>query len=148
MGRQPGGWGLVPGIRLARDLTLGLLGLGEIGRAMARIAQAFEMPALYWDIARFPEFEARYGIRYVEWDEVFRRSDAVSVHLALNEATQGIVGAALMLSQGRCLIIAEPATAYRARRDRQTATESRLRSEKVRATSTFAARFCTRPAYA
>jgi len=93
MGWQTGGWGLIPGMQLARSLTLGLLGLGEIGRAVARIAQAFEMPTIYWDIARFPEIEARYGIHYAEWDDVFRRGDVLSVHLALNEATRGIVGA-------------------------------------------------------
>lgn len=106
MGQEAGGWDLVPGIRLARDLTLGLLGLGEIGRAMARIAQAFEMPAIYWDVERFPGFEARYDIRYAEWDDVFRHSDVLSVHLALNEATQGIIGAReIGLMKGTALFV-------------------------------------------
>ncbi|MGN6561830.1 MAG: NAD(P)-dependent oxidoreductase [Thermomicrobiales bacterium] len=86
-------WGYVPGQRLARGLTLGLLGLGEIARPLARYAQAFEMRAIYWDIARFSEVEARYGVEYVAWDEIFRQADILSVHLALNARTQGIVGA-------------------------------------------------------
>lgn len=88
-----GTWGYVPGARLARGLTLGLLGLGEIARPMARMAAAFEMRAIYWDVARFPEVEARYGVEYVGWDEIFRRSDILSLQLALNERTAGIVGA-------------------------------------------------------
>ncbi len=93
MGCQSGGWSTVPGIQPARSRTLGLLGLGEIGRAMARVAQAFEMSIVYWDIARFPEIEERYGVHYAEWDDVFRQSDILSVQLALNDATRGIISA-------------------------------------------------------
>jgi len=93
VGAQSGGWSTVPGIQPARSQTLGLLGLGEIARAMARVAQAFEMSIIYWDIERFPEIEERYGVRYAEWDDMFRRSDILSVQLALNDATRGIIGA-------------------------------------------------------
>ncbi len=86
-------WGGFPNIGLARDMTLGLLGFGEIARPVARIAQAFEMRTVYWDISRFEQLEAQYGVEYVAWDELFRRADVVSVHLALNELTQGIIGA-------------------------------------------------------
>jgi phosphoglycerate dehydrogenase-like enzyme len=86
-------WGLHPGVVNVRDLTLGLLGFGEIARPVARVARAFEMPTLYWDVERFPELEGRYGVRYAEWDEIFRRSDVLSVQLALNDRTAGIVGA-------------------------------------------------------
>lgn len=82
----------VAGLTLARDLTLGLLGFGEIARPIARIAQAFDMQALYWDIQRFPVLEHVYGVSYTGWDDLFRRSDVLSVHLALNEQTHGIVG--------------------------------------------------------
>ncbi|MGH2560072.1 MAG: NAD(P)-dependent oxidoreductase [Thermomicrobiales bacterium] len=85
-------WGMFPGIKLARDLTLGLVGFGEIARPIARAARAFDMPAIYWDIERFPELEERYGVTYVEWDELFARADVVSVQLALNEQTEGIIG--------------------------------------------------------
>ncbi|MCA9858386.1 MAG: hypothetical protein KC438_01620 [Thermomicrobiales bacterium] len=89
----PSSWGLVPGVQYAADVTLGLLGLGEIARPIARYAQAFEMPAIYWDIQRFPELEERYNLRYVEWDEIFAQADILSVQLALNDQTQGIIGA-------------------------------------------------------
>jgi phosphoglycerate dehydrogenase-like enzyme len=86
-------WGGYPNLRLARDMTLGLLGFGEIARPVARIAQAFEMRTIYWDITRFAQLEAQYGVEYVAWDELFRRADVVSVQLALNEQTHGCIGA-------------------------------------------------------
>lgn len=86
-------WGYVPGQRLARGLTLGLLGLGEIARPLARYARAFAMDAIYWDRARFPNLEEREGVRYVAWDDLFHRADILSVHLPITEETRGIVGA-------------------------------------------------------
>jgi phosphoglycerate dehydrogenase-like enzyme len=86
-------WGGFPNIGLARDMTLGLLGFGEIARPVARIAQAFEMRTIYWDRTRFEQLEAQYAVEYVAWDELFRRADVVSVHLALNEQTHGTIGA-------------------------------------------------------
>lgn len=86
-------WSLFPHTHYLGDLTLGLLGLGEIARPIARAAQAFEMPTIYWDIRRFPDLEERYGVRYVEWDELFQTADVVSTQLALNDQTHGIIGA-------------------------------------------------------
>ena len=87
-------WGAYhPGVKIVSDLTIGFLGMGEIARPMARVAQAFGMRIAYWDIERFPELEARYGMDFVAWDEIFGRSDVLSVQLALNEQTAGIIGA-------------------------------------------------------
>ena len=86
-------WTRFPGTRYLGDMTLGLLGMGEIARPIARVAQAFGMKVLYWDIVRFPELEERYGMTFVEWDDLFRDSDVVSVQLALNPQTENIIGA-------------------------------------------------------
>lgn len=111
-------WGLFPGTAYVGDVTLGLLGMGEIARPIAKIAQAFDMPVIYWDIERFPELEARYGMRYVEWDEIFGQSKILSVQLALNTQTQGIIGAreiglmrpdALFINTARGKLIDQPA---------------------------------------
>jgi phosphoglycerate dehydrogenase-like enzyme len=111
-------WGLFPDIKYAGDVTLGILGMGEIARPIARYAQAFEMPAIYWDIERFPEIEAAYGVRYVEWDEIFRQSDILTVQLALNDKTHGIIGAreiglmkptALFINTARGKLVDQPA---------------------------------------
>jgi phosphoglycerate dehydrogenase-like enzyme len=86
-------WGRFPGLKLVRDQTLGLLGFGEIARPLADMAVASGMSTFYWDIKRFPELEERYGVSFLPWQELFETADVLSVHLALNEQTQGIIGA-------------------------------------------------------
>jgi phosphoglycerate dehydrogenase-like enzyme len=85
-----GPWG---SIQLARDLTLGLVGFGEIARPMARIARAFGMRVLYWDAMRFEELEPCYEVGYVTWEQLFHQADVISMHLPINNRTQGIIGA-------------------------------------------------------
>ena len=111
-------WNAFPGLLLARDHTLGLLGFGEIARPIARIARAFDMPVIYWDVTRFPDLEERLGVEYVEWEEIFRRADVLSVQLALNERTEGIIGAreigwlkptALFINTARGKLVDQPA---------------------------------------
>lgn len=88
------GWGAtVPNVRIVQDYTLGLLGFGEIARPIARYAHAFEMKCIYWDKVRFPELEEKYHVQYVEWDELFKQSDALSVHIPIMPATEKIIGA-------------------------------------------------------
>ncbi len=89
------GWGAtVPNVRIVQDYTLGLLGFGEIARPMANYAHAFEMKTIYWDKVRFsPELEEKYHVEYVEWEELFRRSDVLSVHIPIMPATEKIIGA-------------------------------------------------------
>jgi len=80
-------------IILACDRTLGLLGLGEIARPMARYAQAFGMKTIYWDIRRFPELEAQYGIEFVSWEDLWSQSDVLSVQIPIMPETHKIIGA-------------------------------------------------------
>jgi phosphoglycerate dehydrogenase-like enzyme len=87
-------WGAYhPGVTLLSDLTLGLVGMGEIGRGVARAAAAFDMRVRYWDIVRFPDLEEKLGLEFVDWDTLWSESDIVTTQLALNEHTQGIIGA-------------------------------------------------------
>ena len=73
--------------------TLGLIGLGRIGKAMIARAKGFNMEILYWNRTRLSEAEEQaLGIQYREQDEVFAHSDFVSLHVALNEATRHLVG--------------------------------------------------------
>jgi lactate dehydrogenase-like 2-hydroxyacid dehydrogenase len=75
--------------------TLGLFGLGQIGRAVARRARGFDMTVLYHDVQRLPaEDERDLGVAYVEFDELLARSDFVSVHAPLLDATRHRFGAA------------------------------------------------------
>lgn len=74
--------------------TLGIIGLGRIGRAVARRARAFHMKVLYNNRQRLPEeTEREFGITYVDKDELLRRSDFVSLHVPLNEQTRHLIDA-------------------------------------------------------
>jgi lactate dehydrogenase-like 2-hydroxyacid dehydrogenase len=69
--------------------TLGLFGLGQIGRAVARRARGFEMTVLYHDVVRLPaEVEAELGVAYASFEELLARSDFVSVHAPLMDSTR------------------------------------------------------------
>ena len=73
--------------------TLGIVGLGEIGEAMARRALGFRMRVVYTSRTRKPEAEARFGCRFVGLDELLAQSDFVSLHVPLNGSTRGMIGA-------------------------------------------------------
>ncbi len=69
--------------------TLGIIGLGEIGQAVARRAAGFGMEVLAWN--RTPREVA--GVEQVSLEELLLRSDFVSVHVALSEETRGLLDA-------------------------------------------------------
>lgn len=71
--------------------TLGLVGLGQIGQRVARIAQVFGMKVTYWNRHRKPVWEKR-GVRYCSFPKLLRESDVVSLHVALNQETRGMIG--------------------------------------------------------
>jgi phosphoglycerate dehydrogenase-like enzyme len=73
--------------------TLGLVGLGKIGRQVARVAQAFDMKVIAWSQNLTTASAAQAGVKRVEKDELFRMSDVVSLHLVLSERSRGVVGA-------------------------------------------------------
>ena len=87
------GWGpSFSRVRVLSDMTIGFVGFGEIARPMAAVAKAFNMRVRYWDLAPFPDLEQTMGVEWAEWDEIWAESDVVSLQLALNERTTGIVG--------------------------------------------------------
>jgi phosphoglycerate dehydrogenase-like enzyme len=88
-----GGWQHFIGDDLA-GRTLGLLGLGNIGGAVARIAKAFGMEVLARSQNLTADRAADAGARLVTKDELFRQSDIISIHLVLSSRTRGLVGAA------------------------------------------------------
>ncbi len=89
---REGGWQATTGIILA-GRTLGLLGLGRIGKRMAQYAHAFDMPVIAWSQNLTEEAAAASGATRVEKDELFRRSDVLSIHVQLSERTRGLVTA-------------------------------------------------------
>jgi glyoxylate reductase len=74
--------------------TLGVIGLGRIGRAVARRAAGFAMPVVYTAGHRLPpEEEAALGVAWRELDELLAEADFVTVHTGLSPATRHLIGA-------------------------------------------------------
>ena len=75
-----------------RGKTLGIVGLGKIGQAIAVRARAMEMTVLGVDPFISAEAAANYGAELVELDELLARADVVTVHVPLTRATRGLIG--------------------------------------------------------
>jgi phosphoglycerate dehydrogenase-like enzyme len=74
--------------------TLGIIGLGNIGKKVARRARAFDTKVQYYDIRRLSEHEEdALGVRFVLFDELLRTSDIVSLHVPLDDSTRNLIGA-------------------------------------------------------
>src|SRR5580698_927007 len=73
--------------------TLGLLGLGRIGKRMAAYAHAFDMKVIAWSQNLTEEAAAAVGVRRVEKDDLFRMADVLSIHVQLSDRTRGLVTA-------------------------------------------------------
>ncbi len=83
-----------PRVHELRGRTLGIVGLGTIGKKTARLAAAFGMPVQYYDIARLGEdAEDALDVRFRLLREVLRTSDVVSLHVPLNDTTRHLLGA-------------------------------------------------------
>ncbi len=91
-------WG--PMLLLGADVhgsTLGIVGLGRIGQAVARRAVGFGMPILYHQRNRAPEgVEAALGARWVAFDDLLEQSDVVSIHVPLTADTRHLIDAAAL----------------------------------------------------
>ncbi len=77
-----------------RGRTLGIIGLGKIGQAIALRARAMEMPVLAVDPFVTADQAANHGAELVDLDELLRRADVVTVHVPLTRGTKGLIGKA------------------------------------------------------
>jgi len=74
--------------------TVGVVGLGNIGKKVARRVAAFDAKVVYYDIARLSEAEEdALGVRFVLLSELLRTADVVTLHVPLNDSTRGLIGA-------------------------------------------------------
>jgi phosphoglycerate dehydrogenase-like enzyme len=76
-----------------RGKTLGIVGLGYVGRHVAKIANAFEMKVLAWGPRMTREAAASAGTESCGIDELIGRSDIVSVHATLSPESRGLIDA-------------------------------------------------------
>jgi glyoxylate reductase len=87
-------WG--PMTLLGHDVygaTLGIIGLGRIGAAVARRAKGFGMKILYYDVIRQPQTEKELGVEYVDLARVLAESDFITMHTILSKETFHLLGA-------------------------------------------------------
>lgn len=87
-----GTWQQLTGREL-RGATLGILGLGSIGKAVAEIAGGFGMKIVAYDPYFDAEFAAAHDIRQAELDEVLAQADFVTLHLFLDDSTRNLINA-------------------------------------------------------
>ncbi|MFK0151575.1 D-2-hydroxyacid dehydrogenase family protein [Streptomyces sp. NPDC090493] len=88
---RAGGWQVGLGTSL-NGANLGILGLGRLGTRVAEIGAAFGMNAIAWSQHLTAEEAQAKGVTYVSRDELFSRSDVLSIHVVLSERTRGLVG--------------------------------------------------------
>jgi phosphoglycerate dehydrogenase-like enzyme len=88
---RSGGWQRTVGDGI-RGKVLGILGLGNIGTEVARIAYAFGMDVIAWSENLDPERARERGARWVSKQELFRQADVLTIHLVLSKRTKGLVG--------------------------------------------------------
>lgn len=74
--------------------TLGIVGLGRIGRAVAKRARGFDMDVLYHNRRMDPDAERELGVRYASLIELLERSDFISLHAPLTPETRHLIGPA------------------------------------------------------
>lgn len=87
---RAGGWQSTVGLILA-GRTLGLLGLGRIGKRMAAYGRAFDMRVVAWSQNLTDEAAMAAGARRVEKDDLFRLADVLSIHVQLSDRTRHLV---------------------------------------------------------
>lgn len=88
-----GGWQQKLGKGLG-GRTLGIVGLGNMGIPVSQIAKILGMKVIAWSRNLTPERTAPHGVECVSKEELFRRSDVITLHLPHSDTTEGTVGAA------------------------------------------------------
>lgn len=73
--------------------TIGIVGTGKIGRKVAQFAHGFDMRILAQDIYVVEELKEKFGVTYVEREQLFRESDIISLHAPSLPATKGMINA-------------------------------------------------------
>jgi D-3-phosphoglycerate dehydrogenase len=86
--------------------TLGIIGMGAIGKMLMRYAKAFGMKVLAYDVVRDERAVKEYGFEYTEIDRILREADYVSLHVPLTDSTRGMIDRAKlrMMKKTACII--------------------------------------------
>jgi lactate dehydrogenase-like 2-hydroxyacid dehydrogenase len=85
--------------------TLGIAGLGRIGKNVARKARGFDMRIIYSDVRRDAAFEAESGAEFVDKDTLVREADFLTLHVPLMPETRHYIGAAELKAMKRTAVL-------------------------------------------
>ena len=114
---KAGRWGTMPNVHI-QGKTLGVIGTGNVGREVARIASSIGMRCLAWTYNPSPQRAAELGVEFVELDQLLRESDVVSLHVRLSDESREMIGArelalmkpgAILINAGRGELVATDA---------------------------------------
>jgi phosphoglycerate dehydrogenase-like enzyme len=122
-GVKSGAWRVgEPVLRELRGKRVGIIGMGYIGREVAARLHAFQTEVVYFSRTRLePHLEGELGVRFVDFDELLKTSDIVSLNVALTSRTRGMLGErelglmkpdAILINTSRGAIVDEPALAH------------------------------------
>jgi len=89
---KAGEWPRIIGTQFNKK-TLGIIGVGQIGKKVARRVMGFDMEVLVYDVVEDSEFAEKTGARYVPLDDVLVKSDFISLHVPLTDRTRHLIGA-------------------------------------------------------
>ncbi|MGC8574845.1 MAG: NAD(P)-dependent oxidoreductase [Thermoplasmata archaeon] len=90
---KSGNWPMLTGSRDLEGKAFGIVGMGMIGIQLAKRLLPFNVTILYYDIRRMKEEdEAKYGLNYMELDDLIKNADIISIHLPLTDKTRGMFG--------------------------------------------------------
>lgn len=103
-GVQTGNWAKEIGNETI-GATVGILGFGAVGKTFARLLKGFGCRILAYDTYQDKEAAAELGVEFTDADTIFRESDSITVHLALNEDTKGFVNAERLAMMKRDAVI-------------------------------------------
>ncbi|UCG67085.1 MAG: phosphoglycerate dehydrogenase [Deltaproteobacteria bacterium] len=88
---RSGNWPRVEMVQLSGKV-MGLIGLGAIGKNVAKMARGLGMDVIAWSLHPSPERAKESGVRFVSKEELLKNADVVSLHLRLNDQTRGFFG--------------------------------------------------------
>lgn len=101
---RAGSWNKKTGVDVFGS-TLGLIGMGQIGKAVAKRAAGFDMKLLAYDMVEDTAFAEQFNLQYVSLETIFEKSDFISLHLPLTDATRHIIGRDAFLKMKKRAVI-------------------------------------------
>jgi D-3-phosphoglycerate dehydrogenase len=102
---KQGKWPRLVGVQM-NEKVLGIIGLGKIGKKVAKRATGFDMKVLIYDIFQDEAFAKQWGFTYVPLAELLKQADFISIHIPLNASTRHLIGAReLQLMKKNALLV-------------------------------------------